>query len=159
MGAAMAVDTVPGGSLHMAFPVSIVFASADSLSIRTAPPLLLTALFCLFLHFGSCMPRDGICTCFSGTWNGWILCLCHRRWRGEKGISGFLDSGFTADLVMQALTGLRRRWSVYGVYDNEWRNGEDDGIVETGHSGMQQVTGMSMLSCSVRWSRTLQQES
>jgi hypothetical protein len=26
--------------------------------------------------------------------------------------------------------------------------------VETGHSGMQKVTGMSMLSCSFRWPRT-----
>lgn len=74
-------------------------------------------------------------------------------------MSGCLDLGFTAGLVMQALTGLRRRWSVYGVYDNEWGNEQHDGVVETGHSGMQEVTGMSMLSCSFRWPRTLQRES
>lgn len=38
-------------------------------------------------------------------------------------------------------------------------NEQDDGVVETGHSVVQKVTGMSMLSCSIRWARTLQQES
>ncbi len=59
---------------------------------------------------------------------------------------------------MRALTGLRRRWSVHGIYDNEWGNEQDHGVVETGHSGMHQVTGLSMLSCSFRWSRTLRQQ-
>ena len=49
------------------------------------------------------------------------------------------------------LKGLRRRWSVLGVYDNEWGNDQVDGVVGTAHSGMHEVTGVSMLTCSFRW--------
>lgn len=78
-----------------------------------------------------------------------------RTWSGlvalGKRIVWMFSFRILAGIVMRALTGLRRRWSVYGVYDNEWGNEQIDGVVETGHGGMQEVTGMSMLSCSFRW--------
>ena len=78
MGAATAAETVPGGYLCMAFLASIVFAFAGlallhrALSLRVALPLLLTASFCLFLHFGPCVPRNSVRTYLSGLWDEWI---------------------------------------------------------------------------------------
>lgn len=120
--------TVPGGYLHMAFFASIVFAFAGlallhrALSLRIALPLLLTASFCIILHFGPRTPRNGVRTYLSGTWDGWIPRLGHGRWQGQKGMSGYGTQGLQRGWVMRALTGLRRRWSVYGFYDNEWGN-------------------------------------
>jgi hypothetical protein len=167
MGVATVADTVPGGYLYMAFLASIVFAFAGlalphgALSLRVALLLLLTASFCLFLHFGPCMPRNGVRTCLFGIWNEWVRWLGYGAPTRTKGHIQHLESGLFLHRVwvMLKLTGLRRRWSVYGVYDNEWGNEQDDGVVETGHSGMQRVTGMSKLSCSFRWPRTLQRQS
>lgn len=40
-----------------------------------------------------------------------------RRSRLDLGLGVYSGVG-----IMRASTGLRRRWSVYGFYDNEWGN-------------------------------------
>lgn len=119
--------------------------------------LPLRSVFCSTLHHVSqgfgvrvylCMTLGSV-GLVGGTWGtGKNKTACLRSWNHGC----FYNRGW----IILEQTGLRRRWSVYGVYDNEWGNEQDDGVVETGHSGMQKVTGMSMLTCSFRWPRTLQ---
>lgn len=66
---------------------------------------------------------------------------------------GSLDSeqGAEEGLGNALLKGLRRRWLAFEftIMSGE-TNDQVDGVVGTAHSGMHQVTGVSMLTCSFR---------
>jgi hypothetical protein len=59
---------------------------------------------------------------FVWTWDGGYRGQGMGRWQDNRAC---LDLGlrvYSGVGIMRALTGLRRRWSVYGFYDNEWGN-------------------------------------